>query len=140
MSHLIPHHLTYKQYHPSPRSLRVASLLGLRQSLLLGKDRVTNHHSKGDQRHRETDTCDAKQTLGVLVGQNNVVAIGCANGRSGCEFKGLRIDICGQGLVAKPVDKLTGQYLVPNRTRDGVSKSTANVVGGKEQTGDDGEV
>lgn len=76
----------------------------------------------------------------MLVGQNNVVPIGRANRRSGCEFKGLRIDICGQGLVAKPVDELTGQYLVPNRTRDGVSKSTANVVGGKVKTGNDGEV
>lgn len=76
----------------------------------------------------------------MLVSKNDVVSIRGANGVKGRKFEWLCVYIGGQCLVAKPVDELARQDLVPDRAGDGVSKCTTNIIGCEEETGDDSEV
>jgi hypothetical protein len=112
------------QYFPlrARQSVRITTLLlSLRQALLLSKCRVTNTQRESNQRHSKTDTSDAKQALGLLIGEDSVITIGSADGINGCEIEGLSINFGGKGCVADMTVQFRGENLVPDCAGDSIA-------------------
>ena len=103
----------------------------LSQRLLLVQLRIPQHTSESNQRHTETDTRDAKESLHMLIAIDDGVADRRADWISSddCEWVsvcslskgvvGLEREICRQGI---------GKDLGPDRTGDCVAKGRADVV------------
>jgi hypothetical protein len=103
------------------KSVRITTLLSLRQALLLSKSRVTNTQRESNQRHSKTDTSDAKQALGLFIGEDSVITIGSADGINGCEIQGLSINFGGKGCVANMTVQFRRENLVPDCAGDSVA-------------------
>lgn len=115
-------------------------LFSLGQGLLPSKLRIADTEGKHNKRNRQADTCNAKQSLGMLVCENDIVAIRCADWVRRCEHQRLRVDLGGEGRVSKFVLQLGWENLVPNGTRDGIAERTSYVVRREVNSGHNGQV
>lgn len=63
-----------------------------------------------------------------------------ANRVRGSKSKGIRVYLCAESCVADPADKLSGEYLAPDCSRNRVADGASNIVDRQEYTGDDSQI
>jgi len=121
-------------------SFTIRRFFGLGQALLLGKLRISQTKSKHNQRDRQTNSRNAQEPLGCLVGKDHFIPGRGANGVCSCKHQWLRVNRCSECLVSESAAQLSGEHLVPDGTGDGVTEGTSDIVRCEEDASDDSEI
>lgn len=115
-------------------------LFSLEQGLFLGQLGIANAKGERNERYRQTDARNAKQSLRLLVCENDIIAIRSADRIDRRKHQGLGVNLGGESCVSEPVFQLRRKNLVPDGTGNGITKCASDVVRSEVNSGDNSQV
>ena len=127
-------------HHPGVNRAAIAVLLRIGQGLLLPKNRVTQHKGECNQQNGQTNTCDAQNSLNLLICDNDRVSQGSSHWVFRREYEWLLVDRGHSRGVPNFFLEHTRQKLAPKSAGNCVAKRRSDVVRCKVQSGDDSNV